>query len=137
MTVGLFSCLFETDSDSVGLFDIDTDIVCESNFLLKLIDKLDSNPNFGIVTPNTIQFVPDQFDSQSEYSYFDSWALIDNDGNQKISSDIYRIFYIEYYRSTKNELPATNIQFICLEMLICSITLSCIWYLIYIYIHST
>ena len=67
------------------LFIIDTDIVYESDFLFKLIDKLDSNPNFGMITPNTIQFVTDQFKSHSEYSYFDSWALIDNVGNQGIS----------------------------------------------------
>ncbi len=67
------------------LFVIDTDIVYKSNFLEQLIDKLEANSNFGIITPNTIQLVPDQFGGNSEYSYFDSWALIDSNGNHGIS----------------------------------------------------
>ena len=67
------------------LFVIDTDIVYKSNFLEQLIDKLEANSKLGIITPNTIQFVPDQFGGKSEYSYFDSFALIDRNGNHGIS----------------------------------------------------
>ena len=73
------------DYDYRFLFVIDTDIIYEHNFLKKLIHKLESNPHVGIITPNTIQFIPDQFGYNCKYSYFDSWALIDKHGNQGIS----------------------------------------------------
>ena len=67
------------------LFVIDTDIIYEKYFLKQLIYKLESNSNVGIITPNTIQYVPDQFGYNCKFSYFDSWALIDKNGNQGIS----------------------------------------------------
>ena len=67
------------------LFVVDSDIIFNEKFLSKLIDQLDKNNNYGMITPNTTQSVPDAFNKHLDYSYFDSWALIDIEGNQSIS----------------------------------------------------
>ena len=67
------------------LFVLDTDINLGDNLLAKMIQILDSNPDIGMITPNTIQNVPDSYQTNYDYSYYDSWALIDIQGNRGLS----------------------------------------------------
>ena len=67
------------------LFVLDTDIIYENNLINKMINILDSNSTIGMITPNTTQDIPDAYHSKSDFSYYDSWALIDIKGNNGLS----------------------------------------------------
>ncbi len=67
------------------LFVLDTDIIFDNNLINKMLNILDSSSTIGMITPNTIQDIPDAYESKSEYSYYDSWALLDIQGNNGLS----------------------------------------------------
>ena len=67
------------------LFVLDTDIILEDKLISKMINILDLNPAIGMITPNTIQNVPDAYHNESNCSYYDSWALKDIEGNNGLS----------------------------------------------------
>ncbi len=63
------------------IFVVDSDILYETSLLKNMLEIIELNPNVGMVTPNTIQNVSDAFNKGIDSSYFDSWALIDKQGN--------------------------------------------------------
>ncbi len=67
------------------LFVLDSDIILGDKLISKMINILDLNPHIGMITPNTIQNVPDAYQSGSIFSYYDSWALKDIEGNNGLS----------------------------------------------------
>ena len=75
--------LYEINFDYLFVFD--TDITLEEALISRMINILDLNSEIGMITPNTIQNVPDAYQSKSDSSYYDSWALIDIRGNKGLS----------------------------------------------------
>jgi len=67
------------------LFIIDSDIYYNHDLFKSMIDLIDNNKTYGMITPNTQQNVSDKFDSNQSTSYYDSWALKDLQGNQGLS----------------------------------------------------
>jgi glycosyltransferase involved in cell wall biosynthesis len=64
------------------LLVVDSDIHWEPSLVLGMIQRLDDNESWGMVSPNTTQNVRDYVEDTDRPSYFDSWALKDRDNNQ-------------------------------------------------------
>ena len=60
----------------------DTDVYWQPSLIRNMINKLDQNPTWGMISPNTVQNVRDHVENTHRKSYFDSWALKDLDDNQ-------------------------------------------------------
>jgi hypothetical protein len=60
----------------------DTDVYWQPDLIRGMIDQLDNNPKWGMVSPNTIQNVRDFVEDTDRPSYFDSWSLKDEDDEQ-------------------------------------------------------
>ena len=60
----------------------DSDVRWEPDLIKQMIDRLDKNPTWGMVSPNTVQNVRDCVGDTELPSYFDSWSLVDSEGNQ-------------------------------------------------------
>ena len=89
------SCLSTLRSKKYDyLFIIDSDIDYNKYLFKSMIDFIDQNKTYGMVTVNTQQNVADKFDSNKSTSYYDSWALQDLQGNQGLSF-AYNPFVIE------------------------------------------
>ena len=67
------------------LFVVDSDICYSPNLLQVMLFKMDKYPLLGMITANTVQNVKDVFHNQNLCSYYDSWALIDINGNPGLS----------------------------------------------------
>ena len=80
------SCLYSLrDKKYDYLFIIDSDIYYDEDLFKSMINLLDNNKMYGMITPNTQQNVSDKFDLNKSTSYYDSWALKDLKGNQGLS----------------------------------------------------
>jgi len=55
----------------------DSDVHFKPDLLTQMVDHLDQNPDWGMITPNTVQNVADHVGETDLPSYFDSWTLID------------------------------------------------------------
>jgi len=60
----------------------DTDVHYRPDLIERMVEELESDPTIGMITPNTVQDVTDAIGDTGLPSYYDSWALIDMDGNQ-------------------------------------------------------
>ena len=60
----------------------DSDVQWEPSLITGMIERLDSNENWGMVSPNTTQNVRDFIEDTDRPSYFDSWSLLDSNGTQ-------------------------------------------------------
>lgn len=60
----------------------DTDVKWETTLIEEMIDRLDENDSWGMISPNTVQNVRDYVEDTDRLSYFDSWSLKDQDDNQ-------------------------------------------------------
>jgi len=60
----------------------DSDVHWEPSLITGMIDRLDSNEDWGMVSPNTTQNVRDFIEDTDRPSYFDSWSLLDSHGTQ-------------------------------------------------------
>jgi GT2 family glycosyltransferase len=58
----------------------DSDVQYRPDLIERMIQHLDQNPDWGMITPNTVQDVTDAIESTGLPSYYDSWALIDRNG---------------------------------------------------------
>jgi len=67
------------------LFIIDSDIYYHNDLFKTMIDLIDNNHMYGMITSNTQQNVSDKFGLNRSTSYYDSWALKDIQGNQGLS----------------------------------------------------
>ena len=67
------------------LFVIDSDIFYDKYLFRTMINVIDKNKMYGMITPNTQQNVSDKFGLNKSTSYYDSWALKDIKGNQGLS----------------------------------------------------
>jgi len=63
----------------------DTNVAFRPDQIQRMVDALDDNPSWGMITPNTVQDVTDAIEETGLPSYYDSWALIDADGNQAMT----------------------------------------------------
>ena len=63
----------------------DSDVHWEPTLISEMIQRLDDNPTWGMVSPNTTQNVQDFVGCTESPSYFDSWALIDSNGTQAMT----------------------------------------------------
>jgi hypothetical protein len=60
----------------------DSDVYWDPNLITGMIDRLDDNPSWGMISPNTVQNVRDFVEDTERKSYFDSWSLKDLDDDQ-------------------------------------------------------
>jgi GT2 family glycosyltransferase len=60
----------------------DSDVHWEPDLIEGMISRLDTNPKWGMVSPNTVQNVRDYVEDTDRPSYFDSWSLKDEDDQQ-------------------------------------------------------
>jgi len=60
----------------------DSDVHWEPELITGMIKALDTNPTWGMVSPNTTQNVRDYVEDTDRPSYFDSWSLKDQDDRQ-------------------------------------------------------
>ena len=60
----------------------DTDVHWKPDLIQDMIGVLDTNPTWGMVSPNTVQNVQDHVENTDRPSYFDSWSLKDRDDKQ-------------------------------------------------------
>lgn len=60
----------------------DSDVHWEDDLAEEMIERLDKNPKWGMVSPNTVQNVRDFVEDTDRPSYFDSWSLKDEDDEQ-------------------------------------------------------
>ena len=60
----------------------DSDVHWKPSLITGMIDRLDSNEDWGMVSPNTTQNVRDFIEDTERPSYFDSWSLLDSHGTQ-------------------------------------------------------
>jgi hypothetical protein len=60
----------------------DSDVYWDPNLITGMIDRLDDNPSWGMISPNTVQNVRDFVENTERKSYFDSWSLKDLDDEQ-------------------------------------------------------
>jgi GT2 family glycosyltransferase len=63
----------------------DTDVSFRPDLIQKMVDGLDENSSWGMITPNTVQYVTDAVGGTGLPSYYDSWALVDADGCQALT----------------------------------------------------
>jgi len=74
--------LFE--SDCSWLLVIDADLVVRSDQVISLLELAQANPTASMLCASAVQAVPDVL-GETPYSYYDSWALRDLDGNGGIT----------------------------------------------------
>lgn len=60
----------------------DSDIYWTPDLVTGMMEKLENNSSYGMISPNTTQNVRDFIGDTDKESYFDSWSLVDLDGNQ-------------------------------------------------------
>ena len=60
----------------------DSDVQWEPSLITGMIERLDANENWGMISPNTTQNVRDFIEDTDRPSYFDSWSLLDSNGTQ-------------------------------------------------------
>jgi hypothetical protein len=60
----------------------DSDVYWNPELITGMIDRLDSNQSWGMISPNTVQNVRDFVEDTERKSYFDSWSLKDLDDSQ-------------------------------------------------------
>ena len=60
----------------------DSDVHWKPELITGMIKALDTNPTWGMVSPNTTQNVRDYVEDTDRPSYFDSWSLKDRDDKQ-------------------------------------------------------
>lgn len=60
----------------------DSDVHWEPDLILQMVDRLEQNPTWGMVSPNTVQNVRDYVGDTKRSSYFDSWSLKDLNDRQ-------------------------------------------------------
>lgn len=60
----------------------DSDVHYRPDLIESMVHELENNPGIGMITPNTVQDVTDAIGDTGLPSYYDSWALVDIDGNQ-------------------------------------------------------
>jgi hypothetical protein len=60
----------------------DSDVNWEPSLITGMIERLDSNKKWGMISPNTTQNVRDFIEDTDRPSYFDSWSLLDSHGTQ-------------------------------------------------------
>lgn len=63
----------------------DSDVHWEPSLITGMIDRLDANEDWGMVSPNTVQNVRDYIEDTDRSSYFDSWSLVDSTGQQAMT----------------------------------------------------
>ncbi len=68
------------DTDCSWLLVIDADLVVRPDQVLSLLEIAQANPSASMVCASAVQTVPDVL-GDVPYSYYDSWALRDLDGN--------------------------------------------------------
>jgi len=64
------------------LLVVDSDVYWKPELITQMIERLDKNPSWGMVSPNTVQNVRDHVGDTTRDSYFDSWSLKDLNDQQ-------------------------------------------------------
>ena len=73
----------------------DSDVHWEPELILDMVEVLDANPTWGMVSPNTVQNVRDYVEDTDRPSYFDSWSLKDRDDEQCLTFAANPFLHIE------------------------------------------
>ena len=96
----------------------DSDVHWEPSLITGMIDRLDANENWGMVSPNTVQNVPDFIEGTDRPSYFDSWSLVDSTGQQAMTFAANPFLNTEDRQSWDNKEPvACNSAFGSIAMI--------------------
>jgi hypothetical protein len=64
------------------LLVVDSDVYWDPGLVLEMINRLEKNESWGMISPNTVQNVRDFVEDTERKSYFDSWSLKDLDDDQ-------------------------------------------------------
>lgn len=63
----------------------DSDVHYRPDLIETMVMELENDLTLGMITPNTVQDVTDAIGETGLPSYYDSWALVDLDGNQAMT----------------------------------------------------
>lgn len=63
----------------------DSDVHWKPSLITGMIERLDANETWGMISPNTTQNVRDFIEDTDRPSYFDSWSLLDSRGEQAMT----------------------------------------------------
>lgn len=63
----------------------DSDVHWEPSLITGMIERLDTNKSWGMISPRTVQNVRDFIENTDRASYFDSWSLLDSNGTQGLT----------------------------------------------------
>jgi hypothetical protein len=63
----------------------DSDVHWQPSLITGMIERLDQNEDWGMISPNTTQNVRDFIENTDRDSYFDSWSLVDSTGAQAMT----------------------------------------------------
>tara|TARA_B100001939_G_scaffold348219_1_gene374294 strand:+ start:107 stop:970 length:864 start_codon:yes stop_codon:yes gene_type:complete len=63
----------------------DSDVYWSPKLISKMIKRLNKHSSWGMISPNTVQNVPDYVGNTNLPSYFDSWSLKDVNDNQGLT----------------------------------------------------
>ena len=64
------------------LLVVDSDVHYRPDLVETMVMEMENDPGLGMITPKTVQDVTDAIGDTGLPSYYDSWALIDLEGNQ-------------------------------------------------------
>ena len=64
------------------LLVVDSDVYWEPRLITEMVEKLETNRSWGMISPNTTQNVRDYVEDTDRPSYYDSWSLVDCFGQQ-------------------------------------------------------
>lgn len=83
----------------------DTDVHYRPDLIELMVAELESDPTIGMITPNTVQDVTDAIGDTGLPSYYDSWALLDMDGNQGMTFAANPFLEINDRRNWDDDFP--------------------------------
>jgi hypothetical protein len=96
----------------------DSDVHWDPSLITEMIDRLDANEDWGMVSPNTVQNVRDYIEDTDRPSYFDSWSLVDSTGQQAMTFAANPFLNAEDRQAWDNQKPvACNSAFGSIAMI--------------------
>jgi hypothetical protein len=87
------------------LLIVDTEVNYRPDLIERMVEELEADPTVGMITPNTVQDVTDAIGDTGLPSYYDSWALIDMDGNQGLTFAANPFVDVDDRRNWEDDFP--------------------------------
>lgn len=83
----------------------DSDVHFRPDLIEWMVQELENDPTVGMVTPNTVQDVTDVINDTGLPSYYDSWALIDMNGDHGLTFASNPFVDIDDRRNWEDDFP--------------------------------